>query len=130
MKHDQVNDEVHAFEEAVEAAKGKKYLLKLYVAGATPKSSKAIMRIKEICEQHLKGRYELEVIDIYQQPALARRDQIVAAPTLIKQLPLPLRKFIGNIEESHHILVGLDVVPEAGDVTEDTAGRFRQRKVR
>jgi len=85
------------------------YCLRLYVTGTTPKSNRAITNIKRICEEHLKGRYTLEVIDIYQQPVLARKEQIIAAPTLIKRLPLPLRKFIGDMADSDRILVGLDL---------------------
>jgi circadian clock protein KaiB len=90
-----------------------KYVLRLYVAGMTPNSITAIENIRRICEEHLKGRYELEVIDVYQQPVLAQGDQIVAAPTLIKELPLPLRKFIGTMAEEEKILVGLDLRPRA-----------------
>lgn len=85
------------------------YVLKLYVTGMTPRSSKAIMNIRRICEEHLKGRYELEVIDIYQQPILAKGEQIIAAPTLIKKLPLPIRKFIGDMSDTERILLGLDL---------------------
>ena len=87
------------------------YLLRLYVTGATPKSLRAIQNIKRICEEHLKGRYVLEVIDVYQQPVLARGEQIVAAPTLIKHLPTPLRRFIGDMANSERILMGLDLRP-------------------
>jgi len=103
--------DVEVFEQAVKDAKEKKYLLRLYVAGATPRSTQAIMNIKKICEEHLNGRYELEVIDIYQQPVLAKGEQIIAAPTLIKKLPLPLRRFIGSMADVERILVGLDLKP-------------------
>ncbi|HEV2392128.1 MAG TPA: circadian clock KaiB family protein [Verrucomicrobiae bacterium] len=86
-----------------------KYVLRLYVTGATPRSTRAILNIKNICEEHLAGRYNLEVIDIYQQPVLAKGDQIVAAPTLIRLLPLPLRRFIGDMSRTKKILVGLNV---------------------
>lgn len=86
-----------------------KYVLRLYITGSTPRSSRAILNIREICEQHLKGRYTLEVIDIYQQPTLAEGEQIIAAPTLIKKLPLPLRRFIGDMSNTDRILVGLDL---------------------
>ncbi len=89
-----------------------KYVLKLYVTGLTSKSSGAIKNITKICQQHLKGRYDLRIIDIYQQPALARGDQIIAAPTLIKKLPLPLRKFIGDLSDREKILFGLDLKPK------------------
>ena len=99
------------FERVAKDAKEKKYLLRLYVAGATPKSTQAIMNIKKICEEHLAGRYDLEVIDIYQQPVLAKGEQIIAAPTLIKKLPPPLRRFIGSMADMERILVGLDLKP-------------------
>lgn len=88
------------------------YVLRLYVAGTTPNSVRAIENIKRICEEYLKGRYDLEVIDIYQQPVLAKGDQIIAVPTLIKKLPLPLRTFIGDMSTSERILVGLDLRPK------------------
>ena len=86
-----------------------KYVLRLYVAGITPRSQEAIRNVKEICETHLTGRYELEVVDIYQQPTLAKGEQIIAAPTLIKKLPMPLRKLIGNMADREKVLVGLDL---------------------
>jgi len=108
-------DSTEQFEEALNASRAQKYLLKLYVAGTTPKSSQAIRNIKKICDEHLKGRYELEVIDIYQQPTLTKGEQIIAAPTLIKKLPLPLRRFIGNLADAERILVGLDLKPRDAD---------------
>ena len=89
-----------------------KYVLKLYVTGMTARSIRAINNIKKICEEHLNGRYDLDVIDIYQQPVLARGEQIVAAPTLIKNLPLPLRRFIGDMSNTEKILLGLDLRPK------------------
>jgi circadian clock protein KaiB len=77
----------------------------------TPRSARAIANIQEICEEHLKGRYALEVIDIYQQPVLARGDQIVAVPTLLKKLPLPLRRLIGDLSDRERVLIGLDLKP-------------------
>ena len=91
--------------------KNKEYLLRLYVAGTTSKSIRAVANIKEICESSLKNRYDLEVIDIYQQPVLMKGEQIIAAPTLVKKLPLPLRKFIGDMSDTERILVGLDLRP-------------------
>jgi len=88
------------------------YVLRLYVAGTTPKSVRAIENIKPICEEFLKGRYDLEVVDIYQQPVLTKGEQIIAVPTLIKKLPLPLRKFIGDMSATERILVGLDLHPK------------------
>ncbi len=111
-KKRQTKDSIAEFERAANAAaRRKKYSLRLYVAGINPRSSAAIRSITEICEEHLKGRYELEVIDIYQQPTLAKGEQIIAAPTLIKKLPVPLRRFIGNLADKERILVGLDLRP-------------------
>ena len=95
--------------------KSKEYVLRLYVAGTTSKSIRAVANIKEICETSLKNRYDLEVIDIYQQPVLVKGEQIIAAPTLVKQLPLPLRKFIGDMSDTERILVGLDLRPKNQD---------------
>ena len=92
--------------------KSKEYVLRLYIAGTTSKSARAVANIKEICEGSLKDRYDLEVIDIYQQPVLLKGEQIIAAPTLVKQLPLPLRKFIGDMSDTERILVGLDLRPK------------------
>ncbi len=97
------------FEEAVAALARGRYVLKLYVTGSTPRSAKAIANLKKVCEEHLRGRYDLEVIDIYQQPTLAKGEQIIAAPTLVKKLPPPLRKFIGDMSDVEKILLGLDV---------------------
>ena len=92
-----------------EVQDNKRYVLRLYVAGQTPNSLRAISNIKKICEQHLQGSYELEIVDIYQQPVLAKGEQIVAAPTLIKKLPLPLQRFIGDLSNTERILIGLDL---------------------
>jgi len=86
-----------------------RYLLRLYVAGTTPRSNRAIVNIRRICEEHLKGRYELEVVDVVKNPRLAAGEQIIAAPTLVKKLPLPLRRFIGDLSETERILLGLDL---------------------
>jgi circadian clock protein KaiB len=85
------------------------HVLTLYVASLTPRSVAAIRSVKDVCEKHLQGRYDLEVIDIYKHPTLARSEQIVAAPTLIKKLPLPLRRLIGDMADEHRVLVGLDL---------------------
>ena len=99
--------------EALEAAsldaKNQHYTLRLYVAGLTPRSQEAIRTVTAICDEHLEGRCDLEVIDLYQNPILAKGEQIIAAPTLIKKLPLPLRKIIGNMADKEKILVGLDL---------------------
>jgi circadian clock protein KaiB len=91
-----------------------RYLLKLYITGTTPRSSEAIRNIKKICEEELKGRYDLEVIDVYQQPGLAKTEQILAAPTLIRKLPLPLRKLVGDMSNKQKVIVGLEILPEEG----------------
>ena len=85
------------------------FVLRLYVAGQTPKSLAAIVNLKKICEEHLIGRYELQVIDLYQQPQLAQGEQIIAVPTLIKKLPAPLRRIIGDMSNTERVLVGLDL---------------------
>ncbi|CAG1007173.1 Circadian clock protein KaiB [Methanosarcinales archaeon] len=100
------------YEEAITKSGEEKYVLRLYITGITPKSTKAILNVRKICEESLKGRYELEVIDIYQQPILAKDQQIIAAPTLIKKLPLPLRRIIGDMSDKERILVGLDLRPK------------------
>ncbi len=85
------------------------YVLRLYVTGTTPQSVRAIANVKKLCEEYLQGRYTLEVIDLYQQPQLAQGEQIIAAPTLIKKLPLPLRRLIGDMSNTERVLVGLDL---------------------
>ncbi|HTR41563.1 MAG TPA: circadian clock KaiB family protein [Pseudomonadales bacterium] len=95
-------------EGATKSASGM-YSLRLYITGSTPRSTRAVTSIRKLCEEHLHGRYQLEVIDIYQQPEHAVLAQIIAAPTLIKTLPLPLRRFIGNLSDSKKMLVALDI---------------------
>jgi circadian clock protein KaiB len=85
------------------------YVLRLYVTGTTPRSMRAISNIRKICEEHLEGHYDLEVVDISEHPTLAEGEQIIAAPTLIKKLPLPLRRFIGDLSQTDRILLGLDL---------------------
>jgi circadian clock protein KaiB len=87
----------------------RRYKLKLYVTGPSPRSQKAIVNVRKICEEHLEGRYELEVVDIARDPSLAKSDQIIAAPTLIRKLPLPIRRFIGDMSQTDRILLGLDL---------------------
>jgi circadian clock protein KaiB len=98
-----------AFEQDIESTDQSIYQLRLYVAGTTPNSVRAVSNIKNICETHLKGRYDLEVIDLYQNPTLAKGEQIIAAPTLIKKLPLPLHRIIGDLSVTERVLVGLDL---------------------
>lgn len=106
-----IQNQYAAFDRALKKSEQQSYLLRLYVSGMTPRSLRAIENIKRICEEHLRGRYKLEVIDVYQRPVLARGEQIVAAPTLIKHLPAPLRRFIGDMTNTEHILLGLDLRP-------------------
>lgn len=86
-----------------------RYDLRLYVTGMTPRSTEAVASIKAICEEHLKGRYDLSIIDIYQHPTLAKDEQIIAVPTLVKKLPVPLRHLIGNLSDEGRVLLGLDL---------------------
>jgi circadian clock protein KaiB len=88
-----------------------KYVLRLYVAGSTPKSSRAITNLKTICEIHLKDRYVLTVVDLYEQQERAKEDQIVVAPTLVRQSPLPVRRLIGDLSQTERVLVALDLPP-------------------
>lgn len=97
------------FEEAIRQQDERKFVLRLFVTGITPKSLDAIDQVRKLCEEHLKGRYDLEVIDIYKEPLTAKNDQIFAAPTLIKLLPLPIRKFVGDMTREEKILAGLDI---------------------
>lgn len=91
----------------------RRYILRLYVCGASVLSRRAIVNIKDICDKHLNGRFDLQVIDIYQTPSLAKDEQIIAAPTLIKQLPLPLRRLVGDLSDHEHVLFGLDLKRKA-----------------
>jgi len=113
MSNKQVRDPTEAFEQALVSPQEKLYVLRLYVAGATPQSVRAIANVKKICEENLQERYELEVIDLYQQPQLAQGEQIIAVPTLIKKLPLPLRRIIGDMSNTERVLVGLDLRKKA-----------------
>jgi circadian clock protein KaiB len=94
-------------------ASSERFVLCLYVSGMTPRSRRAIENIQKLCEKHLAGRYDLQIVDIYQQPALAREQQIIAAPTLVKKLPLPLRKVIGEMADPGRVLLVLGVAPKA-----------------
>jgi len=85
------------------------WILRLYVAGASARSSAALRNLEEVCEEHLAGRYRIEVVDLLKQPQLARGDQIVAVPTLVRQLPPPVKKIIGDLSNQERLLVGLDL---------------------
>src|SRR3990170_249932 len=102
-------DTLAAFEAAAPDRDSARYVLRLYVTGTTRNSERAIVNIRKICEEHLQGRYDLEIVDISQHPMLAEGEQIIAAPTLIKKLPLPLRRFIGDMSRTERILLGLDL---------------------
>jgi circadian clock protein KaiB len=105
------SDSSSKFEKLIGGVPGRRhYSLRLYISGSTPRSTRAVANVRSLCEKHLPGRYDLEVIDIYQQPEHAVGAQIIAAPTLIKQLPLPLRRFIGNLSDPKKLLVALNIV--------------------
>ncbi|MCX6149560.1 MAG: circadian clock protein KaiB [Ignavibacteriales bacterium] len=97
------------FEAAIVKEKKENYLLRLYVTGTTPQSARAIINIQKICEEYLKGRYSLEVIDLYQKPNLTKGDQIIAVPTLLRKLPPPIRRIIGDLSNRERVLIGLDL---------------------
>jgi circadian clock protein KaiB len=92
-------------------AEGEVWRLRLYVAGQSPKSLRAFANLKTLCEEHLPGRYEIEIIDLLEQPALARSDDILAIPTLVRLLPIPLRKIIGDLSNTERVLIGLHLQP-------------------
>ena len=94
-----------------DAKPAEKYMLRLYVAGQTPKSLAAFANLKKICDEHLAGRYRIEVIDLCETPALAKGDQILALPTLVRKLPEPMRRIIGDLSDTEKVLVGLDISP-------------------
>ena len=109
MPRKQVLDSTRAFEQSLAGPQEERYVLRLYVTGMTLRSIRAIGNVKIICEEHLQGRYELDVVDLYQQPQLAKGEQIIAAPTLVKKLPHPLRRIIGDMSKTERVLVGLDL---------------------
>ena len=107
---DEKTNKYKEFEEVIESnKKDGKYLLRLFVAGINPKSKKAIENLRDVCEEHLKDQYDLEIIDIYQQPIFAKEGKIIAAPTLIKELPLPIRRFVGDLSDKEKLILGLDI---------------------
>ncbi len=89
----------------------KEWELRLYVAGQTAKSIAALKNLKQICDEHLEGKYHIEIIDLLKQPQLSRGDQIIATPTLVRKLPEPIRKIIGDLSNTEKVLVGLDIKP-------------------
>lgn len=100
------------FEKALEEDASQKFVLSLYVAGLSPRSLRAIENAKELCDKYLKDRYELEIIDVYQQPGMAKSAQVIAAPTLVKKLPPPIQRFIGDLSDPEPILIRLAVKME------------------
>jgi circadian clock protein KaiB len=92
-------------------AAGERYMLGIFVGGLTPKSIAAIANLKRLCETHVPGQYEIEVVDLLKNPALAKADQVVAIPTLVRRLPPPLRRVIGDLSKAERVLVALDVQP-------------------
>ena len=109
-----------AFEDALKRAplKRAKYIFRLYVSGSSTRSLRAVYNLRKLCEEYLQDDYDLEVIDIYKNPDAAREEQIIAAPTLVKQLPQPLRRFIGDLSNTKKLLVGLDI----SEVPDDQLG--------
>jgi circadian clock protein KaiB len=107
------------FEAAMANEAKQKYVLKLYVTGMTQRSREAISNISKVLGEHLGDNYELEVIDIYQQPSLAKGDQIIAVPTLIRRLPLPIRRLIGDLSKEDRIVLGLDLKPKPDPVKKE-----------
>ena len=110
MKPSDVDPGTQAFEDALalESQPGR-YRLRLFVSGSTPRSTRAIQNIRALCEANLRGRYDLEVIDIYQHPEQAKPEQIIVTPTLVRALPLPLRRVIGDLSDKERVLVGLEI---------------------
>jgi circadian clock protein KaiB len=98
------------FDQTISKRHKDKYILRLYITGATSRSILAITNLKKICKEYLEGRYELEVIDLFQHPSVAKDAQIIAAPTLIKELPLPFRRIIGDMSNKDKVVLGLDLI--------------------
>jgi circadian clock protein KaiB len=108
-KKEEVQGTTAGFDQAISGLHQDKYILRLFITGTTTKSVIALTNLKKICEEYLEGRYDLEVIDMYQNPGLAIEEQIIAAPTLIKKLPLPFRRIIGDMSDIERVLMGLEI---------------------
>ena len=108
-KKEETKGTTAAFDQAMDGLREDKYILRLFITGTTSKSVLALTNLKKICEEYLDGRYDLEVIDLYQNPGLAIEEQIIAAPTLIKKLPLPFRRIIGDMSDIEKVLMGLEI---------------------
>jgi len=125
MKRSKPPDSTKAFEAALTAdPKPARYCLQLFITGTTPRCARAVKNIRAICEENLAGQYDLEVIDIYQHPEQAKPAQIVVTPTLVKSLPLPFRRLIGDLSDSDRVLLGLDILrrPAAAKLLENKHG--------
>jgi circadian clock protein KaiB len=109
LKTNKTSRATKAFEKALATSRTGKYVLRLYVAGASDRSRQALLRVRRLCETELNGEYDLEVIDIYQQPIFARDGQILATPTLVREFPRPMRRLIGNLANTTGLFVGLDL---------------------
>ncbi len=108
-RKEEVKGSTAEYDQAMSGLHKGKYILRLFITGTTSKSVLALTNLKKICEEYLEGRYELEVIDLYQNPGLAKDEQIIAAPTLIKKLPLPFRRIIGDMSDIEKVLMGLEI---------------------
>ncbi len=109
-----MSNPIAALEELLAKPDGEKYVLRLYVTGPTPRSARAIESIKRLCEANLMGRYELSVVDLYESPGRAREQQIVCAPTLVKEMPAPLRRLVGDLSDPNRVLLALEIKPADG----------------
>lgn len=111
MENEQFKNYTEAFEQALAERDAQHYYFRLYIAGMTSRSISAIENIKKICDDRIHGGYRLEIIDIYQQPGIGKKDNIVAVPTLIKILPTPLQRIVGDMSQTEEIILELDLVP-------------------
>lgn len=102
-------EDLDALEQAVKASREGRFKLSLYVTGSSPRSAKAISNVRAICEEHLAGRYDLDVIDLYQQPEKAREEQVLVAPTLVREMPEPIRKLVGDMSNEDKVLYSLRI---------------------
>ena len=118
-KNSRETSAIEAMEQALARQANEKYVLKLYITGMTPRSQEALRNIKKIIKENPDNNFDLEVIDIYQQPTLAKGDQIIAVPTLIKRLPAPLRRLIGDLSQEDRIILGLDLKPKIHPSTKE-----------
>lgn len=109
MNQEKITESENNMEEASLRFKKAKYVMRLYVSGQTARSVRAIENLKKLCQEYLEDRHEIEIIDIYQQPERLKEAQVVAVPTLIKELPLPVRKIIGDLSDTQRVLVGLEL---------------------